>query len=125
MVWFAIAVAVAALAFLLPLWSGGGAKLASLLWSTCEASLCTGLCLGLPVLFREASAAPAGSSRSYPRTPTPPTSSRWPDTRDSASAARAELPLLEKFAVVSATSVPLSFALGAALRTAPGLRHIL
>ena len=65
LLWLRIGLALAALryAYLLggdwtPRLAGGGFNFGSLMWSTWEAFICVGLCVGLPVLFRERFAHP-------------------------------------------------------------------
>jgi hypothetical protein len=124
MAWLSVALAVAVLTFVLPLWSGGGFDVGSLRWSTCEAFLATGFCLGLPILFRQTV---RGQSRLV-RLALPETYGAYvvhPGPVIGLQRALADAPLgpLVKLAIVSVVAVPLSFLIAAALRRILRLVH--
>jgi surface polysaccharide O-acyltransferase-like enzyme len=113
-------------AAVVPIWSGGGATLGSLIWSTVEAFIATGLSVGLLVLFREYVAKPSrlvlqlapnayGVYIIHPLVLVP---------LQFALLALVAPPLL-KFALASAIGVCISFALAGLLRRLPGARAVL
>jgi len=97
------------------------------LWSVWESFLCVGLCVGLPVLFRElvsgrsrvAKALAANAFGAYVVHVLPVVVGLQ------FALATASLDPFVKFAVVTIGGVPLSFLLAAALRRLPGVRAVL
>lgn len=124
--WLGVGLAAALARYLLPIGTPGGANVGSLIWSTCEAFIASGLCLGLPVLFRD-SVTSGG---------------RWLGRAAAATygvylvhlfvvlALQLALlglvaPALLKFALVTVVAVLVSFGLAAGLRRLPGVRRVL
>jgi peptidoglycan/LPS O-acetylase OafA/YrhL len=115
--WLAIALTGAVLCFVLPLWSGGGPTAASLRWSIWETLLCTGFCLGLPILFQRFVRKPSRLVRwALPVTYGAYIVHPGPVLGLQILLARAALHPLAKFAIVSLVGVPLSFLMAAGLR---------
>jgi hypothetical protein len=115
--WLAVALAGASLCFVLPLWSAGGANLASLRWSTLETVLCTGFCLGVTTVIRDRIPQPGPLLRwAIPRAYGAYIAHPGPVLALQLLLARTTLPALVKFALVSLGAVPLSFLLGATSR---------
>jgi glucan biosynthesis protein C len=117
--WLALGVAAAALRYVLP---GGG----QLVWSFWESVICVGLCVGLPVLFRDRLsdrgwlAKPASSAYGAYVVHIVP-------VVVGLQFALANVPLdpLAKFGLVTVAGVPLSFAIAAGLRRVPRARSVL
>ncbi len=63
MAFLAAGIAAAAACYARPMWAGGGATLAALRWAAWESVICTGMCAGLLVLFRDRCAAPGRLAR--------------------------------------------------------------
>jgi hypothetical protein len=114
----------------LPDLARGGLTAGSLLWSTWEAFICVGLCVGLVTLARDGLA--------FPGTPAARRLLRFaaqaafgayllhilPVVGLQTLLLGAPLPPLVKFAAVTAVAVPLSFLLAAGLRRLPGARAV-
>jgi hypothetical protein len=134
MTWLRVGVVLAVMRYayalggdVLPRLAGGGFTVGSLLWSTWEALMCVGLCVGLLVLFRE-------------RYPQPGRVLRWaaPNAYGAyvvhvlpvvvglqLALASVSLDPLLKFALVTFVGVPVSFLLAAGFRRVPGVRGVL
>ncbi len=125
--WLTIGVGLAALRYAyalggdaVPRLSGGGFSPESLLWSTWEAFICVGLCVGLPVLFRERFASPGRLIRWAARNAFGAYVLHIVPVVVGLQFALVGLSMdpLAKFAIVTVLGVPLSFALAAAVRRA-------
>lgn len=124
--WLVLALSVALLCFVLPLQGGGGLDHASVLWSARDAALCSGFCLGLPVVFRAWIRVENGLVRwARPLAYGAYLGQLIPLLALQLALARAPLHPLAKFAVVSLAAVPASFLFAAALRKVPGLGALL
>jgi len=124
--WLTVGIIAAALCFVLPVWSGGGLDAASLRWSMWEAFLCTGLCLGLVVLFRSVVRQPGGLVRlALPQAYGAYLVHPAPILVLQVLLSNAALDPLVKFAVVSLAGVPLSFLVAGGVRRVPGMRTTL
>jgi glucan biosynthesis protein C len=132
--WLAVGVGASALRYVYPLvgnglpgLAGGGFVPGSFLWSTWEAFICVGLCVGLPVLCREYGAGPSRLLRAaVPNAFGAYVVHVMPVVvgLQFGLAAFSVDPLL-KFGIVTIVGVPLSFLLAAGLRRLPGARAIL
>jgi glucans biosynthesis protein C len=137
MVWLAIGLAAAALPYTvsilrsltsieIDLFDGGGLSLAALVWSTTEALICVGLCVGLLTVFREHVNQQGALLRQLAA------SSYivyiihvFPVVGLQTALARSNMPPLAKFGLVSAIAVPLCFLIAYGLRKLPGVRRVL
>ena len=129
--WLALGVALALLLFATggpesSYFAMGGANLASLGWCLFETALCTGLCVGLLVLFREQ------LTRSSPLLRTLSGSSYAVYVLHLPVVVALQLALagsgleaLSLFAAVTLLALPISFSLGGLLRKLPGFRAVL
>ena len=105
---------------------GGGFAPESFLWSTWEAFICVGLCVGLPVLFREYAAPSRLLRAAAPNAFGAYVVHVMPVVVGlQFGLASLNLDPLLKFGVVTVLGVPLSFLLAAALRRVPGARSVL
>jgi surface polysaccharide O-acyltransferase-like enzyme len=114
----------------LPELARGGLTAGSLLWSTWEAFICVGLCVGLVILGRDGFGAPGRTSRRLLRLAAPAAFGAYllhilPVVGLQTLLLAVPLPPLVKFAAVTAVAVPLSFLLAAGLRRLPGTRAVL
>ena len=115
----------------LPDLARGGLTAGSLLWSTWEAFICVGLCVGLVTLARDGLAAPGRTAgRRLLRLAAPAAFGAYllhilPVVGLQTLLLGVPLPPLVKFAIVTAVAVPLSFLLAAGLRRLPGARAVL
>jgi len=134
MIWLRIGVGLAVLRYayalggdVLPRLAGGGFTFESLLWSTWEAVMCVGLCVGLLVLFRERYRAPGRVLRwAAPNAYGAYVVHVLPVVVGLQLAlATVSLDPLLKFALVTVVGVPLSFLFAAGLRRLPGMRSVL
>ncbi len=118
--WLTVGIVLALLRYVLPWWSGGGFNAESLLWSTWEAFICVGLCVGLPVLFRERFAAPGQLMRRAARNAFGAYVLHIVPVVVGLQFALVGVPLdpFSKFLLVTLLGVPLSFLLAAAVRRA-------
>jgi hypothetical protein len=124
MIWLAVGLVLAALryAWFLVLGDGPG----SVLWSTWESFLCVGLCVGLPVLFRERSEVFGRLQKLAPNAYGAYVIHVLPVIVGLQFAlANVNIDPFSKFALVTLIGVPLSFALAAGLRRLPGVRAVL
>jgi peptidoglycan/LPS O-acetylase OafA/YrhL len=126
MAFLVVGIAAAAVCYLRPLWAGGGATLAALRWAAWESLICTGMCVGLLMLFRD-------------RCATPGRLARWAAPQAYATyilhipivlvlqsaIAHAAWPLAGKLCFVAGLAVPLSFLAAAGARQWRVLRAIL
>ncbi len=126
MAFLAAGIAAAAACYARPMWAGGGATLAALRWAACESVICTGLCAGLLVLFRDRCAVPGRLAR-------------WAAPEAYATyilhipvvlglqlaIAHTAWPPVGKFCFVAGFAVPLSFLVAAGARRWRALRAIL
>jgi hypothetical protein len=125
LLWLGIGLGAAALRYAYSIVSRGGPD--QTLWTIWEAVICVGLCVGLPVLFRERFTRPASAVQAAA-----------PNAYGAyvvhvlpvvvglqfALASVAIEPFV-KFALVTVIGVPLSFVLAAGLRRLPGVRSVL
>jgi hypothetical protein len=120
----------------LPALTRGGVNAGSLLWSTWEAIICVGLCVGLVTLAREWFAGPGGcgapgaAARRLLRVAAPAAFGAYllhilPVVGLQTLLLGVALPPLVKFAAVTLVAVPVSFLLAAGLRRLPGARAVL
>jgi peptidoglycan/LPS O-acetylase OafA/YrhL len=133
-IWLGVGLGAAALRYLYPLGreaglpaliAGGGAGWGNGLWSVWEALICTGMCVGLPLVFRDQLGRQnallrllaAASYATY-------VVHLWPVIGVQFALAPLAAPPLVKFALVVLAGLPLSFAAGMLLRRLPGARHI-
>jgi surface polysaccharide O-acyltransferase-like enzyme len=135
MIWLGVGLAAAGLRYGYPfirqlglplLIEGGGLNWRSLVWSSWEALICVGLCIGLPVLFREHFTRQGAllrwlSSNVYATYIV----HIWPIVGLQFALAHVALPPLLKFAIVTLVGIPLSFLIGALLRRLPYATKIL
>jgi hypothetical protein len=125
MVWLAVGLALAAARYLWALVAPHGPD--ALLWAVWEAFLCVGLCVGLPMLFRERGRVTGRVLRAMA-----------PNAYGAYVVhvlpvvvglqlllAQSTLDPLGKFALVTLVGVPVSFLFSAALRRVPGVRSVL
>lgn len=124
--WLTLGAAAAAACYVWPLWAGGGATLAALRWSTWESVICTGLCIGLVVVFRDHAAAPGRLARLAARNAYATYIFHIPVVLGlQLTIAHAAWPATAKFCVVAGLGVPLSFLVAAGTRRMRGLRALL
>jgi hypothetical protein len=124
MLWLTVGLVLAALRYAWFLVTGGGPN--SVLWSTWESFLCVGLCVGLPVLFREREhlfdrlkpLSPAAYGAYVIHVVPVLVGLQF-------ALVNVDLDPFIKFALVTLLGVPLSFALAAGLRRLPGVRAVL
>lgn len=126
MLWLGIGTVAAALRYIHPIGSGGGFSLDSLIWSTWEAFIATGLCVGLLVLFREYVATP----NRLLRMAAPNAFGVYIIQQPVMIVLQLGLlalaaPALLKWSLVVLIGVPLCFGLSALLRRLPGARAVL
>ncbi|HEX2185973.1 MAG TPA: acyltransferase [Chloroflexota bacterium] len=109
-----------------PALARGGLNRGSLLWSTWEAVICAGLCIGLVVLFRQYATTPGRLMRAAaPNAYGAYILHILPVVGLQFALAGVALPPLAKFALVTAFGLPLSFLITAGLRRLPGVRSVL
>jgi glucans biosynthesis protein C len=126
MLWLGIGIAGAAMRYLLPIGTPGGLSVSSLIWSTCEALIAIGLCLGLIVLFREYVAAPNRLVRmAAPNTYGVYIIHVFVVLPLQLGLLTVTAPAQLKFALVTVVALLVSFALTTLLRQLPGVRAVL
>ena len=129
--WLAMGIGLAALPFVAGGidslgFDGGGATLAALAGSSYENFLCTGLCVGLVVLFRERLAGSHALLRSLAASSFAVYIIHVPIVVAAQFAlAPTGLPALISFAAVAALAIPISFGAAHLLRRLPGFRSVL
>jgi glucans biosynthesis protein C len=123
--WLAIGLSLAALRYVYALVTG--AAPAPQLWSAWESFECVGLCVGLPVLFRECGGLPRGLVRALaPNAYAAYVVHVAPVVVGLQIAlAPASFDPFTKFVLATLAGVPLSFLLAASLRRLPGVRAVL
>jgi len=137
MTWLKIGLAAAALPYAvtmlrelgvidLHLFAGGGLSLSALMWSTVEACICVGLCVGLLTLFRERVNHQGRLSRSLAASSYAVYVTHFFLVVALQMAfAASDLGPLTKFGVVTLLALPLCFGLAMVLRKLPGMRRVL
>jgi peptidoglycan/LPS O-acetylase OafA/YrhL len=126
MAWLAVGIAAAAACYVWPLWAGGGATLAALRWAGWESVICTGMCVGLLVLFRDRCAVPGRLARLAAPEAYATYIFHIPVVLGLQLAiAHTAWPPAGKFGFVAALGVPLSFLVAAAARRWRPLRAML
>jgi glucans biosynthesis protein C len=125
LLWLAIGVSLAALRYLYALLMG--AAPAPQLWSAWESVMCVGLCVGLPVLFREYGGLPRRLLRALAPNAYAAYVVHVAPVVVGLQIALAPVSFdpFTKFALVTLAGVPLSFLLAASLRRLPGVRAVL
>lgn len=124
--WLILGAATAAACYVWPLWNGGGVTLAALRWSAWEAVICTGLCIGLVVVFRDHATAPGWVARFAARNAYATYIFHIPVVLGLQLAImHAAWPAIAKFGFVAGLGVPFSFLVAAGVRRMPGLRSLL
>lgn len=124
--WLALGLATVILAYARPLWCGGGATLAALVWSACEAAIATGMCAGLVVLFRDHAAVPGRLARAVAPLAYTTYVFHIPVLLVVQLAiVRLPWPPVAKFGFAASLAVPLSFLAAAGLRKLRALRALL
>ena len=125
MLWLGIGLTLSVARYLYAVTIGGGPD--PTLWSVWEAFICVGLCVGLPVLFREYMSAPGRLLRAMaPNAFGAYVVHVMPVVVGlQFGLASTRLDPFAKFALVTLAGVPLSFLLAAGLRRLPGLRAVL
>jgi glucans biosynthesis protein C len=119
MVWLTIGLVAAALRYILPLHDDS-------LWCVWESVICVGMCVGLPVLFREYAVQGSLLRWAAPNAYAAYVIHMVPVVVGLQFAlANAPLDPFAKFSIVTWLGIPLSFVLAAALRRLPGVRRVL
>jgi surface polysaccharide O-acyltransferase-like enzyme len=125
LLWLSIGLTLSVARYLYPVAIGGGPD--PVLWSVWESVLCVGLCVGLPVLFREYMSAPGRLLRAMAPSAFGAYVVHVVPVVVGLQFALAQVGLdpFSKFALVAIAGVPLSFLLSAGLRRLPGIRAVL
>jgi len=129
--WLLVGLAAAACCYVLRLtghtyFSAGGLNLESLAYDLWEAFLCSGLCIGLLVLFRENLNSQGTLARNLAASTYAVYLFHVPVVVFGQYAIRhADMTAIIKFAIVSAIAIPLTFLIGNYIRQLPFVRRIL
>jgi glucans biosynthesis protein C len=128
MVWLLIGLLAVGGRYLYGLWGWqlvpGLASAGGVVWSYWETLICVGLCVGLPVLFREVGER-GEQQRLAANTYGAYLIHIFPVVGLQTAFLGVELAPLLKFLLVSVLAIPLSFLLAAGLRRIPGVKHVM